>query len=117
MSVKTKKPVKKVTKPTKKVQTWPVLKTLQKFTAVQHTNYHLFKKETTAISRVSKDAQVTGSVYLLELRGNPKDTMVAVIQNGYDRLIKTSPVRKILAKTAKYIDFKTDSGSVYRLSK
>lgn len=117
MSVKNKKPVKKVTKLTKKVQkSWPVLKTLQNFTVVQQANYILVKKKTTAISSVSKGAAVTGRVYLLELYGNPKDTMVAVIQNGYD-LIKTSPVRKILAKTDKYLDFKTESGSVYRLSK
>jgi hypothetical protein len=86
--------------------------TLEAFIA-EPTNYTLSKLETTFKSMVSKGHTESGTAHILHY---PECPNMVIVQNS-GRFLKTSPVEEILKEEDNAIEFKTQSGSIYRLSK
>ena len=94
-----------------------IVTTLKEFTKDKSCYYKLKKTESNSSSEVPEGMEITGYVNIFEAPKNPKEAMVAVQEVSFDMFIKTSPVKKILKETKKSLQFKTESGSIYKLEK
>lgn len=90
-----------------------ITNTLETFIAEPNKTYKLEKLETTDVSHISKGHFEEGEATILHF---PDNANMVLVQN-YLSYLKTSPVQEIIKIEDKAIEFKTQSGSLYRLSK
>lgn len=87
-------------------------KTLREF-GKDDVRYQLYKLESNGKSKVGQGATAIGDIFFF----NHDDLVMVAIIRGYSEFLKTSPVIEILKQEPKFIEFKTESNSIYKLSK